>query len=255
MKSNSMPKAKKEWSFKLLQTQDRMRQDGSLPIALVLRFCQQRSITTLDLMALPKQWDKEFERYSLKGTNSHPDALQYNTYLNALSTNLEEMISDFNRRKIPFTNTMLIEHLFVVEKTTKLKTYILQFIEQLEKQEPFGHALTFVELFEYLEKFDKSLDKRLFADVNYNYIVKFVQYQLQNGRKKGGISVNVRSLRTVLNTAIQDNVGSPETYPFSNRYGTMTGKKIFSIDKELKTKTRKRFIPKKFLLQFYNFEF
>ena len=35
----------------------------------------------------------------------------------------------------------------------------------------------------------------------------------------------------------------------------MTGKKIFSIDGELKTKTRKRFIPKKYLLQFYNYEF
>lgn len=232
-----------------------MRQDGSLPIALVLRFCQQRSITTLDLMALPEQWDKEFERYNLKGVNSHSDVMQYNAYLNALATNLEETISDFNRRKIPFTNTMLIERLFVVEKTTKLKTYILQLVEQLEKQERFGHALTFIELLKYLEKFDKSLDKRLFADVNYNYVVKFVQYQLQNGRKKGGISVNVRSLRTVLNTAIQDNVGSPGTYPFSNRYGTMTGKKIFSIDKELKTKTRKRFIPKKYLLQFYNYQF
>ena len=198
MKSHTTSKAKKKWSFKLLQTQDRMRQDGSFPIALVLCFCQQRSITTLDLMALPEQWDKEFERYSLKRTNSHPEALKCNAYLNALATSLEETISDFKRRKIPFTNTMLIEHLFVVEKTTRLKTYILQLIEQLEKQERFGHALAFVELLEYLEKFDKSLDKRLFADVNYNYVVKFVQYQLKNGRKKGGISVNVRSLRTVL---------------------------------------------------------
>lgn len=102
MKSNTTPKAKKKWSFKLLQTQDRMRQDGSLPIALVLRFCQQRSITTLDLMALPEQWDKEFERYNLKGVNSHPDALKCNAYLNALATNLEETISDFTKRKIPF---------------------------------------------------------------------------------------------------------------------------------------------------------
>lgn len=35
----------------------------------------------------------------------------------------------------------------------------------------------------------------------------------------------------------------------------MTDKKIFSVDKELKTKTQKRFILKKYLLQFYNFEF
>lgn len=250
-----MPKAKKKWSFKLLQTQDRIREDGSCPIALVLRFCQQRSITTLDLMALPEQWDKEFERYNLKGKNSHPDALKCNAYLNTLATDLEETISDFNKRKIPFTNTMLIEHLFVVEKTTKLKSYIQQFIEQLEKQERFGHAETFTNLLNYLEKFDKSLDKRLFADINYNYVKNFVQHLLKKGRKKGGISVSVRALRTILNTAIQENVGSPETYLFSNRYGTMTGKKIFSITKELKTKTRKRFIPDSYLLQFYHFNF
>lgn len=97
-------------------------------------------------MALPEQWDKEFERYSLKGVNSHPDALKYNVYLNSLSTTLNETISDLTKRKIPFTNTMIIEHLFIAEKTTRLKTYILQLIEQLEKQERFGHALTFVEL-------------------------------------------------------------------------------------------------------------
>lgn len=150
---------------------------------------------------------------------------------------------------------MIIERLFVEKKTTKFKSYVQQLIEELEKQERFGHARTFSELLYYLEKFDKSLDKRMFADINYEYVRKYVQEQLKNGRKKGGISVNVRSLRTVLNTAIQDNVGSPETYPFSNRYGTMAGKKIFSVDKELKTKTRKRFIPKKYLLQFYNYHF
>lgn len=35
----------------------------------------------------------------------------------------------------------------------------------------------------------------------------------------------------------------------------MTGKKIFSITKELKTKTRKRFIPDSYLIQFYHFNF
>ena len=255
MKSEKIPQAKKKWSFKLLKTQDRIRNDGSCPIALVLRFYKQRSITTLGLMALPEQWDKDFERYILKGKSCHPDALKCNTYLNSLETELEEMISDFNKRKIPFTNTMLIEHLFVVAKTTKLKSYIQQFIELLEKQERFGHAETFTNLLDYLEKFDKSLDKRLFANVNYDYVKNFVQHQLNNKRKKGGISVNIRALRTILNTAIQDNVGSPETYPFSNRYGTMTGKKIFSITKELKTKTRKRFIPDNYLNQFYHFKF
>ena len=63
MKSNSTPKAQKKWSFKL-------------PIALVLRFCKQRSITTLDLIALPEQWDKEFEWHNLKRANSYHDTMK-----------------------------------------------------------------------------------------------------------------------------------------------------------------------------------
>lgn len=144
----------------------------------------------------------DFERYIMSCSQSHPVTLRFNAYLNSLATDLKETVSDFTKRKIPFTNTMIIERLFVEKKTTKFKNYVQQFIEQLEKQERFGHASTFSELLDYLEKFDKSLDKRLFADINYNYVVKFVNYQLQNGRKKGGVSVNVRALRTDLNAAI-----------------------------------------------------
>lgn len=246
---------KKGWSFKLMTAENRKRKDSTFPVGLMLNFCKQRKLVTLDISANPSQWSVDFERFTVTGSQSHPNAFQLNAYLDSLAGNIADSIGDYKRRKIPFTNAMLIERLFVVQKTTKLKSYIQQFIADLDKQEHFGHASTFSELLDYLEKFDKSLDKRLFADINYNYVVKFVNYQLKNGRKKGGVSVNVRALRTVLNAAIQDNVGSPETYPFSNRYDTMTGKKIFSIDGELKTKTRKRFIPKKYLLQFYNYEF
>ena len=245
----------KGWSFKLMTAENRKRKDSTFPVCLVLNFCGQRKLVTLDISARPGQWSVDFERFITTASKAHPDALKCNAYLNSLAADLEETVSDFTKRKIPFTNMMIIECLFVERKTTKLKSYIQQFMEQLEKQERFGHARTFSELLYYLGRFDKSLDKKLFADINYDYVKKFVQHQLKNGRKKGGISVNVRSLRTILNSAIQDNVGSPETYPFSNRYGTMTGKKIFSVDKELKTKTRKRFIPKKYLLQFYNFDF
>lgn len=236
-----------------MTAENRKRKDFTFLIGLILNFCGQRKLITLDISAKPKQWNADFERFIATGSQSHPEAVKCNAYLNSLSTDLEEAVSDFTKRKIPFTNTMIIERLFVEKKITEFKSYVQQFIEQLEKQERFGHARTFSELMYYLDRFDKFLDKRLFPDINYDYVSKYVQHQLKNGRKKGGISVNVRSLRTVLNTAIQDNIGSPETYPFSNRYGTMTGKKIFSADKELKTKTRKRFIPKKYLLQFYNY--
>ena len=150
---------KKGWSFKLMTAENRKRKDSTFPIGLILNFCGQRKLITLDISAKPKQWNTDFERFIVTASQAHPDALKCNAYLNSLSADLEEAVSDFTKRKIPFTNTMIIE--------------------------------------------------RLFADINYEYVKKYVQEQLKNGRKKGGISVNVRSLRTVLNTAILDNVGSP----------------------------------------------
>lgn len=246
---------KKNWSFKLMTAENRKRKDATFPIGLLLNFCKQRKLITLDISAHPQQWCVDFERFTVTGSKSHPNALQFNAYLDSLAARIAEITGDYIRRKIPFTNSMLAEQLFVDTKTTKLKEYIKGFIENLENQERFGHAMTFKCLLLYLEKFDKSLDRRLFADVNYDYVCKFVQSQLKNGQKKGGISINVRALRTILNSAIEDNVGSPETYPFSNRYGTMTGKKIFSVTKVLKTKTRKRFIPESYLLTFYRHPF
>lgn len=223
---------KKKRSFKLMTTENRKWKDATLPIGLMLNFSRQRKLITPDISAHPQHWCADFERFTVTGSKSHPNALQFNTYLDSLVARIGEITSDYIRRKIPFTDSMHAKQLFVDTKTTKLKEYIKDFIENLESQECFGHATTFKCLLLYLEKFDKSLDRRLFADVNYDYVCKFVQSQLKNGQKKAGISINIRALRTILNSAIEDNVGSPGTYPFSNRYGTMTGKKIFNVTRQ-----------------------
>ena len=62
--------------FQITSNAEQDAQGGSLPIALVLRFCKQRSITTPDLIALPEQWDKEFEWHNLKRANSYHDPMK-----------------------------------------------------------------------------------------------------------------------------------------------------------------------------------
>ena len=62
--------------FQITSNAEQDDQGGSLPIALILRFCKQRSITTPDLIALPEQWDKEFEWHNLKRANSYHDKMK-----------------------------------------------------------------------------------------------------------------------------------------------------------------------------------
>ena len=53
--------------FQITSNAEQDAQGGSLPIALVLRFCKQRSITTPD---------KEFEWHNLKRANSYHDTMK-----------------------------------------------------------------------------------------------------------------------------------------------------------------------------------
>lgn len=111
---------KKGWSFKLMTAENRKRKDSTFPIGLILNFCDQRKLITLDISAKPQQWNTDFERFIATGSQSHPDALKCNAYLNSLFADLEEAVPDFIKRKIPFANTMIIERLFVEKKTTKI---------------------------------------------------------------------------------------------------------------------------------------
>jgi len=112
---------------------------------------------------------------------------------------------------------------------------------------------------EYNEKLNDLADrsKKIIKDLEHQSLFWTVEqfevafldkvvYHLKSVKKMQNttISIYLRSLRTLLNEAIKDDVGCPQTYPFSNKFG---GKRVFSISKELNHRTRKRYIPLKYL--------
>ncbi|WP_297909494.1 phage integrase SAM-like domain-containing protein [uncultured Parabacteroides sp.] len=129
--------------------------------------------------------------------------------------------------------------MFVVLKSSTVEKYLLFHIDKLKTSNRHGTASTFEDLHICLKKFDKSFSKRLFPDINFDYVSRFFENERNAGREVGGIGVNLRALRTLLNSAIKENVGSPKTYPFSNQYGTRIEKDTFGLAKEVKTNTRK----------------
>lgn len=249
--------------------------DGSKVVALVLRYNNQRTLVNFPFSAYPEQWDYNRQRFiddeiardiirkkGLIGTdrkkfiqNLHPDRAANNIVLDSRVNELRQIIEDFERRKIPFTNNMIKERLFVTANAAAVETYLLSYIIKLQKEKRFGTASTFTDLHICLKRYDKSFHKRIFPDINYSYVSGFFDYEKERGRKINGIGVNLRALRTLLNQAIKDNVGSPETYPFSNQYGTRTGKDVFNLSGKVRTITRKRFIPLELLQKFYDYEF
>lgn len=261
----------KGFSFKLYQK----RIDGSYAVSLVLRFNKQRTIVSLPFYAKPEQWNEKRGRYIdddeakdyIRENNLqskarkdyietlHPERFANNIYIDNKAAEIRDIISDFERRKVPFTNEMIREKLFLSITSSSISDYLKVHIGRLKDSDEYNTAKTFEDLFDCLKRFDSYFHKRLFADINYKYVLDFYNEQKKLGRKDNGIRVNLSALRSLLNKAIKEGVGSPETYPFSYQYGTYTGKEIFNITALTKEKTRKRFIPEEYLKKFYDFEF
>ena len=264
-------KSNYKFSFKLY----RQLTDESYAISLVLRYNKKRFMYSLPLTVFSEQWDEIRERYidenivkeiirerNLKDAEKrnilrslHLDAQVNNIYLERKTIELRDIIDDFDRRKVPFTNEMIIDKLFTTISSSKTESYLLEHIKKMKNEKRFNTAKTFEDLHVCLLKYDKSFGKRSLPEIDYNYVNGYFNFFKDEGRQVGGIGVNLRALRTLLNEAIKDNVGSAETYPFSNQYGTRAGKDRLCLSKKVKVTTRKKFIPIEYLEQFYNTEF
>lgn len=261
----------KGFSFKLYQK----RKDGYYVVSLVLRFNKQRSIISLPFYARPDQWDEKRGKYidddfakdyikenKLQGQDRrkflaslHPERIVNNIFIDNKTTELRAIISDFERRKIPYTNDMVKDKLFTSITSTTVLNYLEAHISKLNESNDYNTGRTFKDLKECLKRFDSLFHRRIFADISYKYVLDFYNEEKKQGRKDNGIRVHLSALRSLLNKAIKDGVGSPETYPFSYQYGTYAGKDIFNITALTKEETRKRFIPEKYLRIFHNYEF
>lgn len=255
----SIRRGAKGYGFRLY----RKLADESYTISLILRFNKRRYTYSLPFTSYPEQWDEIRERFidndiakeiikerNLEGNEKrnllrsvHPEGAINNLFLDNKSNEIREVIDDFERRKVPFTNEMIIERLFVTAKASYTEKYLLSHIEKLKGEKRYNTARTFEELHVCLQKYDSNFSKRLIPEIGYDYVNSYYTHYINEGRKASGIGVNLRALRTLLNEAIKENVGSPETYPFSNQYATRTGKNTFSIANISNAKTRKRNIP------------
>ena len=247
----------KKWRFFLVKHADRKREDGSFPIAIELKFTGRKVWTQEQLTTLPQYWNKDIERVEVK-PKKNPQGVLVNVELDYFATKINDIVKEYRDKNLLLTNEIVVSKLELKVKGETVEGYSIEHIRKLKENAKIGSAIIFAEMLTYFQKYDKNFSKRMFAEINYDYIMSFVTTQLDvaregGPRKKGGISVNVRSMRTILNSAITDGVGCPETYPFSNIYGVKS--KIFCITKELKSKPRKRSVPKNYLKQLYDHEF
>lgn len=218
--------------------------DGTSPIVLRVSKRKERRLFVTNISATAEQWDAERAQFItdkriIKNPLTLKDHKANNEDLIKLKSKALMIIEDYERMGIDFTIRQFEQK--YNSKTLDLTPgeYFVQHIETLTKEGKFGNADVFRCTHRILKLFDKRFDKIKFPDIDVKYVNRFDAYlRNERGLKETSISVYMRTLAALLNSAIRDNLAQQDMYPFKGN-----GYKIH----ELNTKTRKRYIPLKYL--------
>ena len=243
-------------------------QDGTCPIMLKVQKGSAKKHYSLGFSSDEKQWDN-LNRCFVKDKRINPSSFGEdengrkieidgyavrNAFIERKRFRAVEIIEEFDKNNIDWTLQMFEDKFIVNSKKSLIIDYLKNHIKRLKEERRFGDAKVYQDLEDMLMNFRKdkkiNVEKFHFQDFGYEMVRKFYLY-LKNDREMetNSLGFYFRSLRAIMNFAIKDGCGSKDTYCFSNKYSDIS--KIFSISK-LKEETKKRYIPRNFLLKLKN---
>jgi integrase len=230
---------------------------GEHPIVLRITKDRVRKFISLNLSAVPDQWNDEFSQLK-KDKRVNPDYEKNNAYINSQFLKAKDVIDEFDRNKIDWTLNQFEEAFLNRAKKGKVKPFFENHIQTLKNTGHIGNGKNYERALLILEIFDKKFDKRLFSEIDIKYVRDFDAF-LQTPResvvkyKSGAIRViqrkgccgnsrkgYMKQLRSILNLAIEAKEASRSTYPF--------GKGGFEVAK-LEEETEKRYLPSDHLMK------
>lgn len=241
------------YSFKLNVSRSHQKTDGSFPIMLVIRKTGQRKTLNLGISAsfvevkkrngsseIKSQWNEKFQRYEVDGRKElHPDRIKLNNWLDEQSSRCDEIIKDFEKKKIDWTLNQFEQALLNKAKKTGVENYFQKHIERLGRAGKIGNKICYQRTMDMLKLYDSKFSKLIFNEIDLKYIKGFHDYlQIERGCVGNTMKYYIKTFRALLNKAIKDGEASNVTYPF--------GKDGYSIA-ELSQETEKRYLPSEYI--------
>ena len=205
-------------------------------IWLVVRKNNKRKVMALGIYAEPHQWNDKLEMFvtDKRVPKLHPDRIYLNEWLTQKKSEILRIIADFDSNKIDWTLNQFEQEFFHYSNKGNVKEFFENLIQTSKDTNHIGNANCYSRTLHVLELFDEKLSERVFPEIDIKYVKSFDVF-LQKRECKGNTrKFYFKTLRAVLNKAIQDGEASETTYPF--------GKGGFSIS-SLEEETTKRYLP------------
>lgn len=178
---------------------------------LMIRVCKdnKKKYKSLGISIHPQFWD--FDKN--KPRKNCPNKEQIQTLISDNIKDLSGSILDFKTENKEFTATKVIERV----KEPSLKKTVEQLfdseINRLQGEGRLKYASTYKELKASLLNFNMHLDI-YFSEIDINWLKRYEAYLRIKGLADNSIGVRFRTLRTLFNKAISENIIKSDYYPF-----------------------------------------
>lgn len=198
-------------SVKLKFKTDKTLSDGSHPIVVQVIHDRKRKVFYLGHSATKLQWDIKNNRPNTK----HPDHKLIKSRIKNALLQVKGIIADFENKHQSFSLDDIEKKFRFNVSTEKFDGYVDELISNLESEGKIGNARVYKYTKNAFNTFLKNKSIRL-TEIDYKTIKAFESHLLKIGNKVNSASVNLRTLRAIINKAIKDGVIEESAYPFKN---------------------------------------
>ena len=221
----------------------RKLKDDKHPISLRFTIGTSQKYIRLGFSCYENEWDFNSSRLRRNYKDSQIRK-EHNYILKKYELLAEKILKEnddltFEQFKSKFRGTL---------KKVTVKNFFENRISILIKTNRIGYADIHKSTLSALNKF-KRTNSLCFPDISNTFLQRFEEHLTAEGCTGNGISVYMRTLRTVYNEAIKEGYAKNEHYPFKSRI-TPNGYNISKIEK----KTSKRAISKEDVLKIKEFK-
>lgn len=239
MENNQLKIGSRNATVKVILFTSKKLATGEYPVMLRVTKNYVRKYISLGFSCPLKFWDKAKE---LPKAN-HPKRSELASLMNRFEKEFTDKIQEYNFQSKEYTIDELVDAILKKTKSAVVAEFIDGLVATLKEEKRMGTAKSNNDCKLMLFKFHP--DKKLtFREIDYVFLTKWESFMRKKGFKETSMAVYFRTLRSIINKAINEEVISKSnyTYPFDN----------FKVSKFDLT-TKKRALTKEDMLKIYNY--
>ena len=179
------------------------------PLMLRITKDRKRKYSSIGISLNPTFWD--FQKNKPK--RNCPNKSQIERIIATKLLEYREQVLELKAENKEFTAVSLAEKVKSPVKSKTVGDSFLAQIKFLKEQKRIGYAMSHLEIYNSLIKFNKHLDI-YFSDIDISWLKRYETWLRSEGVAENTIGKRFRTLRAVFNLAIEQNIVKAEYYPF-----------------------------------------